>query len=101
MILNVAQHGSETKNIFHSRLFKLALNSFFLAFYLTEKRQICILHQKTLKTNCIKELSRQSLKNILKQTMRNSIYTQKKIISALRKFYKLNFYLNQQQSSLH
>ena len=29
LILNVAQYGAETKNIFHSRSYKLALNGFF------------------------------------------------------------------------
>ena len=69
LILNVAYHGWETKKIFHSTLPKTALHGIFLLFYLTEK------------LNCIKELCQKSFSNILNYIMRNSTYTQEKIIS--------------------
>ena len=47
----------------------MALDNIFLLFYLTEK------------LNCIKELCQKSFSNILNYIMRNSTYTQEKIIS--------------------
>ena len=59
----------ERQKTFHSRSPKTALYVIFLLFYLTEN------------SNCIKELRQKSFSNILNYIMRNSAYTQEKIIS--------------------
>ena len=46
-MLNVAHHGWAAKRPLHFKLPKVALNSFLLPFYLTEKHDIYILDQKT------------------------------------------------------
>ena len=82
LVLNVTHHGSAIKKIFQSRSPKTTFNNF-LPFYLTEKHQIWILYQKTLKkNNCFKVLCKQSFE---KKMTWNSAYTQKKIISAFMK----------------
>ena len=56
--------------MFHSRLPKMALDGNFLAYYFTEK------------TTCIKGLCHKSFQIMLNYIMRNSTYTQEKVISA-------------------
>ena len=56
--------------MFHSRLPKMALDGNFLAFYFSEK------------TTCIKGLRHKSFQIMLNYIMRNSTYTQEKVISA-------------------